>query len=69
MKDDSALMAPARWQQQPYEPTDDEVSALIARAESHPLGTDYLRHGAPDSLAATFGVHAFVVDAARERLG
>jgi hypothetical protein len=45
------------------------VEDLIRLAEAHPLGLEYLREGLPDSIAATFGVHAFVVDAARERLG
>lgn len=52
----------------PAEPGSAEVEALIRLAEGHPLGLDYLREGLPDSVAATFGVHAFVVDAARERL-
>ncbi|MDJ0520645.1 MAG: hypothetical protein QNJ90_01080 [Planctomycetota bacterium] len=50
------------------EPNDAEVLELIRRAEAHELGRDFLAEGALDAVAATFGVHAFVVDAARERL-
>jgi hypothetical protein len=49
-------------------PTPDEVDRLIASAREHPLGIDFLRSGALDAVAATFKAHAFVVDAARERL-
>jgi hypothetical protein len=52
----------------PYRPTREEVDDLIRRATEHPLGTEYLRQGALDSVAATFQVHAFVVEAAREAL-
>ena len=52
----------------PYHPTPKEVADLVRRAARHPLGRDFLRHGSPDSVAATFGVHAFVVDAAREAI-
>lgn len=46
--------------------SDPEVLELIDRAENHPLGTEFLVHGCLESVAATFGVHAFVVDKARE---
>ncbi len=46
-----------------------EVDALIDQASNHPLGTRFLTDGALDAVAATFKVHAFVVDAAREVLG
>ena len=49
-------------------PTSEEVENLIRRAARHPLGTDFLTRGAHDAVTATFGVHAFVVDGARERL-
>ncbi len=49
-------------------PEPHEVHALIARAKDHALGLEFLRHGAHDAVAMTFGVHAFVVDAAREHL-
>ncbi len=52
-----------------YRPTTQDVDDLVRRAAGHPLGTDFLANGAPDAVAATFGVHAFVVDAARETLG
>lgn len=45
-----------------------EVSELIERADAHDLGRSFLLEGAQDSVAATFGVHAFVVDAARAHL-
>ena len=51
-----------------FQPCEDDVKALIAKAEGHELGTDFLATGALDSVAATFGVHAFVVDAARQTL-
>ncbi len=50
----------------PGQTTDDpDVLELIGQAEEHPLGTDFLVHGCLESVAATFGVHAFVVDRAR----
>jgi hypothetical protein len=51
-----------------YRPTAAEVDDLVRSAAGHPLGTDFLANGALDAVAATFGVHAFVVDAAREAL-
>ncbi|MBI2920653.1 MAG: hypothetical protein HYY18_06165 [Planctomycetes bacterium] len=44
------------------------VDDLIARAESHPLGVEFLSEGSLDSVSAGFGTHAFTVEAARERL-
>jgi len=44
------------------------VEALIERARVHPLGIDFLLHGHLGSVAATFRVHAFTVEAARDRL-
>ncbi|MHC4141769.1 MAG: hypothetical protein ACYSUF_07795 [Planctomycetota bacterium] len=52
----------------PYQPTREEVDDLIRRAEEHQLGTEYLVEGALDSVAATFQVHAFVIEAARAAL-
>jgi len=46
-----------------------EVDGLILQADEHPLGRRFLLDGALNSVAATFHVHAFVVDAARRRLG
>ena len=46
----------------------DPVSDLVGRAAGHPLGVDFLRRGTLDAVSATFGVHAFVVEAARVRL-
>ena len=51
-----------------YEPTVQQVDELIRRAREHPLGTDYLLHGYLDSVAATFKVHGFTVEHARERI-
>lgn len=45
-----------------------DVHALVERARAHPFGLEFLRHGAPNAVAATFGVHAFLVDAARDHL-
>ena len=50
------------------EPSKREVDDLISRAEKHPLGLDYLKHGALESVSSTFETHAFVVDDARARL-
>lgn len=51
----------------PYQPSAGEVDKLLSRAADHPLGTAFVVNGALDSVAATFGVHAFVVEAARRR--
>jgi hypothetical protein len=48
-----------------YTPTAQEVQGLLRRAAAHPLGTEFLAGGSLDAVAATFGVHAFVVEAAR----
>jgi len=53
---------------QPYRPTDHEIQDLIHRAGRHTGGTEFLLHGAQDAVAATFEVHAFVVDGARRAL-
>jgi hypothetical protein len=51
-----------------YRPSDLEVEALIAAATKHPLGTEFLIRGHLGTVAITFQVHAFTVDAARRRL-
>ena len=51
-----------------HEPTSNEVENLISRAKSHELGIEFLTNGALGAVAATFEVHAFVVDAARDQL-
>ena len=51
-----------------YQPTASEIAKLVQQAAKHPLGKKFLVEGSLDSVAATFGVHAFVVDAARESL-
>ena len=59
---------PLAWSAPDGTPEEGKVLELIRRADKHELGIDFLAKGALDSVAATFGVHAFVVDAARERL-
>lgn len=49
-------------------PAPHEVDSLITRAKRHPLGLEFLLNGAHDAVAVTFGVHAFVVDAARDHV-
>ncbi len=51
-----------------WRPSDEDVRDLIRRAEAHELGLEFLRTGSQDAVAATFGVHAFTVDAARAAL-
>lgn len=51
-----------------YAPTQAEVDALIGRAREHQLGLGFLKDGALDSVAAVFGVHAFVILRARDEL-
>ena len=51
-----------------YRPTVEEVTVLVRQAASHPLGPQFLAKGAIDAVAATFGVHAFVIDEARRRM-
>jgi len=53
---------------QAYRPSDREIEELIHRAGRHTGGTEFLMHGAQDAVAATFEVHAFVVDGARRWL-
>ena len=49
-------------------PTETEIQDLIERAKSHDLGIEFLLNGSLDAVAATFNVHAFVIDAARDEL-
>jgi hypothetical protein len=49
-------------------PTETEIQDLIERANSHNLGIEFLLNGSLDAVAATFGVHAFVIDGARDQL-
>lgn len=44
------------------------VDDLIARAEKHPLGIDFLLHGYLGTVAISLDAHAFTVEAARARL-
>ncbi len=58
-----------RWPAPPRDVSDPgEVEALIAAAEQHPLGLEFLLHGDLSAVAITFQVHAFSVDAARRQL-
>jgi len=50
------------------QPDAGHVDRLIADAERHPLGIDFLHEGDLGVVAVMFGVHAFTVEAARERL-
>lgn len=53
----------------PADPRDPAaVDALLAAARRHPLGLEFLADGFLGSVAAAFHVHAFTVEAARERL-
>jgi hypothetical protein len=52
-----------------YQPASTEVARLIEDARGHPLGLEFLIEGELGSVAVTFGVHAFTVDAARRHLG
>ena len=51
-----------------FVPSDGMVTDLVGRATTHPLGTTFLREGSLDAVAAVFQCHAFVVEAARQRL-
>lgn len=51
-----------------YVPSDREIADLIALAAGHPLGVQFLIEGQLCAVATMFRVHAFTVDAARERL-
>jgi hypothetical protein len=52
----------------PFDPSEEVVADLLRRAADHPRGVAFLREGALDAVAATFHVHAFVVEAARTRV-
>jgi hypothetical protein len=51
-----------------YTPAADEVERLIRDAGDHPLGLGFLLEGNLCAVATLFRVHAFTVDAARQRL-
>ena len=51
-----------------FTPSQADVDSLINRAGTHELGVDFLKTGSPDAIAAMFEVHAFVVDAARDKI-
>ena len=51
-----------------YVPTDRDIEELILAASRHPLGLEFLLQGQLCAVATMFQVHAFTVDAARQRL-
>ncbi|MCX7170317.1 MAG: hypothetical protein NTY41_08510 [Proteobacteria bacterium] len=51
-----------------YVPSDRDIEELVAAAEQHPLGIEFLLGGELGAVAITFGAHAFAVDAARQQL-
>jgi hypothetical protein len=54
---------------QPYfKPSPQQVEELIAAADKHPLGVEFLLDGDLGAVAITFETHAFTVEAARDRL-
>ncbi len=67
-KDRFPFLSSSGSQATPFDPASEEVETLITRARAHALGTEFLCKGALDAVASTFGVHAFVVDRARETL-
>ena len=68
MSHDRSSQLPASGIPLRYEFSPEEVDRLISDAEKHPLGIEFLEHGALDAVSATFQTHAFVVDGARDRL-
>ena len=57
-----------RRQAEGFELLPEDVDELIDRATEHPFGTEFLMNGMLDSVAAAFSVHAFLVEAAREKV-
>ena len=51
-----------------YVPSASDIEELVAAAERHPLGIEFLLGGELGAVAITFGAHAFAVDAARQQL-
>ena len=51
-----------------FQPSIAEVENVISLAAKRTLGLDFLLNGSLDAVAATFEVHAFTIDAARESL-
>ncbi len=51
-----------------FTPRAEDVDELVAAAENHPLGIDFLLNGDLCAVAIMFRTHAFTVDAARDRL-
>jgi len=56
------------WPLGKNQPTEIQITKLMQQASDHPMGKNFLVEGSLDAVAATFGVHAFVVEAARESL-
>ncbi len=51
-----------------FTPGEEDVEALIRAASHNPLGLEFLLEGQLCAVAITFQVHAFTVEAARQRL-
>ncbi len=51
-----------------YEPSEQDIQTVIARARAHRLGLDILMSGDAHAVAAILETHAFAVEAARERV-
>lgn len=51
-----------------FKPSPQQVEELIAAADKHPLGKEFLLEGDLGAVAITFETHAFTVEAARDRL-
>lgn len=51
-----------------FQPDAQDVERLIEAARRHPLGLKFLIDGDLGAVAVLFGVHAFAVEAARDRL-
>ncbi len=67
------MMSPNPPTHPPLHPPDaaiarDALESLIEEARAHEFGLEFFVKGATETVAITFGVHAFVVDAARELL-
>ncbi len=58
----------AEFDEMAFVPSRRAVEELIANAEKHPLGIEFLLDGDLGTVAITFQTHAFTVDAARQVL-
>ncbi len=67
------MMSPNSPSHAPVAPPDavvarEALESLIEAARVHEFGLEFLVEGATEVVAITFGVHAFVVDAAKDLL-